>query len=55
MRTLEEMKNYLVENGLTHLVRELVNGLELSSESAIEYVYDSKTLSNKEFAAKYFG
>lgn len=54
MTNLKEMKNYISVNNLGHLVRELVEGLEVESESAIEYVYDSKTMSKEEFVRKYF-
>lgn len=56
MRTarIEEMKSFLKENNLTHLVRELVAGGS-DSDGAIEWVYDSHTLSRQEFLKKYFG
>lgn len=51
--TIEEKKKFLKENNLTHLVRELAcNG---DVEDAIEWVYDSKTLTKDEFKKKYFG
>lgn len=55
MRTtrIEEMKNFLKENNLTHLVRELVGG-GYNTEEAIEWVYDSHTLGKEEFRKKYF-
>ena len=52
---MEVMKKYLKENNLTQQVRELVFGAGMSAEEAIEYVYDAHTLSNQEFASKYFG
>lgn len=55
MATIETMKNYIRENNLTHLVKELVVGLGVDSASAIEYVYDSKTMTKADFARKYFG
>lgn len=36
------------------MFRELVDGLGMNSEDAIEYVYDMKTMSDEEFAKKYF-
>lgn len=55
MESLEMMKNYIRERGLTGQVRELVSGLGMTSAEAIEYVYDAHTLSKEVFAAKYFG
>lgn len=52
---LEEMKKYIKENSLTAQVREFVEGADMKVENAIEYVYDGHTLSNEEFAKKYFG
>lgn len=52
--TLNEMKEYLRKNNLTHLVRELVSGAEYKSEDAIELVYDQHTLTKEQFIAKYF-
>lgn len=54
MKNLDEMKTYILNNNLAHLVRELVNGLDCSSESAIEYVYDQHVLTKEEFIKKYF-
>lgn len=51
---IDEMKNYLRENNLTHLVRELADGSG-DSTWAIKWVYDSHTLSKEEFRRKYFG
>jgi len=51
--TIEEMKNYIKENGWCHLVREL-NYDGNSTEEAIEYVYDQHTLTKEEFVEKYF-
>lgn len=53
--TLEEMKDYLRQNNLTHLVRELVENGGCESAAAIEYVYDGRVLSKADFIAKYFG
>ena len=54
--TIEEMKNYIKANNLTHLVREMnMDGTEAGANAAIEYVYDGHTLSKEEFTAKYFG
>ena len=47
MKTLESMKQFIRENNFTALVNELV--------TAVEYVYDMKTLSKAQFASKYFG
>lgn len=51
---IEEMKSYLKENGLAHLVKELVDG-GIDVDGAVEYVYDSHTLEKEAFVAKYFG
>lgn len=40
-KTIEEMKAYIVERGLQKLVKELVVGLGVSVESAIETAYKS--------------
>lgn len=55
MMKLEAMKSYIRENNLTHLVKELVTGADMDVASAVEYVYDMKTLSKAQFASKYFG
>ena len=47
-------KEFIKNNNLTGMVRELVEGLGMNSVDAIEYVYDMKTMSNEEFAKKYF-
>lgn len=54
MRTMEEMKNYLRTNNLTHLVRELVRA-DWDSDYAIEFVYDQHTMSKKDFCVKHYG
>lgn len=54
MKDIIEMKKYIIDNNLTHLVRELVDGLEISTNSAIEYVYDQHTMTKEEFIKKYF-
>lgn len=46
-------KEFIKNNNLTGMVRELVEGLGMNSADAIEYVYDMKTMSNEEFAKKY--
>lgn len=46
-------KEFIKNNSLTGMVRELVDGLGMNSVDAIEYVYDMKTMSNEEFAKKY--
>lgn len=48
-----EMKELIKRNGKAHLVKELVTGMDMDVESAIEYVYDMITLTRKEFANKY--
>lgn len=55
MKNLEMMKQYIRENNLTHLVKELVTETDMDVASAVEYVYDMKTLSKAQFASKYFG
>lgn len=47
-------QEFIKNNNLTGMVRELVEGLGMNSVDAIEYVYDMKTMSNEEFAKKYF-
>ena len=46
-------KEFIKNNNLTAMVRELVEGLGMNSADAIDYVYDMKTMSNEEFAEKY--
>lgn len=46
-------KEFIKNNNLTGMVRELVDGLGMNSVDAIEYVYDMKTMSNEEFTEKY--
>lgn len=53
MKTFEEMKQYILDNNLSHLVRELTHNAESTVKSAVEYVYDAHTMTNFEFAAKY--
>lgn len=55
MENIEIMKEYLKNNNLAHLVRELVSGLGMDVNSAIEYVYDGHVLSKEQFSKKYFG
>ena len=55
MKSIEVMKNYVREHGLTGQVRELVSGIDMTPADAIEYVYDAHSLSKSAFAAKYFG
>ena len=47
-------KEFIKNNNLTAMVRELVEGLGMNSADAIDYVYDMKTMSNEEFSKKYF-
>lgn len=46
-------REFIKNNNLVVMVKELVEGLGMSSADAIDYVYDMKTMSNKEFAQKY--
>ena len=50
---INEMKEFIKENGKAHLVKELVTGMDMDVESAVEYVYDMITLTREEFASKY--
>lgn len=54
MKSLEEMKKYIKEQNKTHLVRELVEGIDYPPEKAIEEVYDHLTLTKEEYVRKYF-
>ena len=49
---IEEMKNFLRVNNLTHLARELVAG-GYDTEEAGEWVYDSHTLEKEDFRKKH--
>lgn len=49
----EMKKEFIKNNNLTGMVRELVEGLGMNSADAIDYVYDVETMSNEEFAKKY--
>ena len=53
-KTVDEMKEFIKAEGKAHLVKELITGLEVTVESAVEYVYDTLTLSNEQFRTKYF-
>ena len=55
MKNLEMMKQYIREHNLCGQVREFVEGVDMDSADAIEYVYDSHVFSKEEFVAKYFG
>ena len=44
MMELEAMKSYIRENNLTHLVKELVTETDMDVASAVEYVYDMKSV-----------
>lgn len=48
-----EMKTRIKEKGKAHLVKELVNA-GYTVDEAIDYVYDTMTLTKKQFAEKYF-
>lgn len=52
--TREELKNWARETGNVKLVAELVEG-GYDIDSALEYVWDMKHLTNDEFRVKYFG
>lgn len=54
MKTTNEMKTCIKNLNKTHLVKELVEGLDMAVEDAVSYVYDQLTLSKDEFVAKYF-
>lgn len=54
-KTLTEKKAYIKEIGQAHLVKELVTGLDMAVEDAVDYVYDQFTLTTAEFRMKYFG
>lgn len=54
--TYEEMRRYILDNNLAHLVRELNSeGSEESTRAAVEYVYDGHTMTKEAFRTKYFG
>lgn len=53
MKTLESMKSFIREHNFTSLVNELVVGADMDVASAVEYVYDMKTLTKAQFASKY--
>lgn len=52
--TNAEKKAYIKSIDKAYLVKELVLGVDMSVEAAVDYVYDHLTLSNEEFIAKYF-
>ena len=52
--SIENMKEYIRNNNLEHLVRELVSCLCMESKEAIEYVYDGHTMNKEDFHKKYF-
>lgn len=52
--TIAEMKYFIESSGNAHLVKELVQGLGMSVEDAVSYVYDTFTLTKEQFVAKYF-
>lgn len=54
--TLEEKKDYLRKNNLTHLVRELnVDHSKEGAEAAIKMVYDAHTMTKEDYRKKYYG
>ena len=52
--TITEMKDFIKSSGNAHLVKELVEGLGMSVEDAVSYVYDTLTLTKEQLVAKYF-
>ena len=52
--TTAEMKDFIKSSGNAHLVKELVEGLGMSVEDAVSYVYDTLTLTKEQLVAKYF-
>lgn len=52
--TFEDKKNYIKSLDKADMVKELVEGVEMSVEAAVSYVYDTLTLTKEEFIAKYF-
>lgn len=54
MMSINEMKSFIKSNNKSHLVKELVTGLDMSVEDAVEYVYDHLTMSKEVFIKKYF-
>lgn len=57
MKNIEDMKKYILDNNLAHLVRELSQNMDNNENAvkvAIEYVYDQHTMTKEEFIKKYF-
>lgn len=52
--TFEDKKNYIKSLDKADMVKELVEGLDMSVETAVSYVYDTLTLTKDQFVAKYF-
>ena len=52
--TIAEMKTFIKSSGSAHLVKELVENLNMDVEGAVSYVYDTLTLTKEQFVAKYF-
>lgn len=48
-------KEYIKNAGKANRVKELVQGLDMKVEDAINLVYDELTLSHNDFIDKYFG
>lgn len=53
--TREELKAWAKENKVSHLVAELVSGIDMDLDDALQYVWDMKNLTKEQFKAKYFG
>lgn len=51
--TTEMKKDFIKAQGKTHLVKELVLGIEIPVKDAVDYVYDHLTLTKEEFKTKY--
>lgn len=52
--TTNEKKTYIKSMNKAAMVKELVEGLNICVDDAVSYVYDTLTLTEQEFTAKYF-
>lgn len=52
--TTNEKKTYIKSMNKAAMVKELVEGLDMCVDDAVSYVYDTLTLTEQEFIAKYF-
>lgn len=52
--TISEKKAYIKSQDKADMVKELVEGVDMSVEAAVSYVYDILTLTKEQFVAKYF-